>query len=152
MKKIFQTIVDPGKGNCMQAVTASLFEKELDEVPNFIEYGQDWFEELWKYYKSQGYGWPMCFNIGNKKKDLEVARKALKYDGGINGFFDGTVKSQTFKDVYHAVVVDSNLNIVHDPNPNQKALLLGPKDVVTVYTVKNNWHISEDGKSFVINS
>lgn len=37
MKKVFQTIVDKDHGNCMQAVVASLFELELDDVPNFIE-------------------------------------------------------------------------------------------------------------------
>lgn len=151
MKKVYQTIVDSGKGNCMQAATASLFEKELDEVPNFIEEGPEWFQVLIDFYKAEGYGWPMCYDIGNSEREREVARQALKYDGGIGGFFDSTVKSQTFEDTYHAVVVDSDLNIVHDPNPNEKALLLGPEDVLSVYTVRNNWHISVDGE-FVINS
>lgn len=47
-------------------------------------------------------------------------------------------------------IVDIDLNIVHDPNPNQKALKLGPEDVVSVDTVKDDWHISVDGK-LVIN-
>ena len=32
MNKVFQTIVDPGKGNCMQAVVASLLNEKLEKT------------------------------------------------------------------------------------------------------------------------
>jgi len=38
MRPVFQTVVGNGLGNCHQAVVASLFELELDMVPNFIKY------------------------------------------------------------------------------------------------------------------
>lgn len=37
MIKVYQTMVDRGHGNCMQAVIASLLEKPLEEVPRFLE-------------------------------------------------------------------------------------------------------------------
>ena len=37
MTKAYQTIIDKSHGNCMQAAVASLFDKKLEEVPNFIE-------------------------------------------------------------------------------------------------------------------
>ena len=43
MKKVYQTIVDKGLGNCMQAVIASLLDLELIEVPNFITFGRKWY-------------------------------------------------------------------------------------------------------------
>ena len=38
MKKNFQTVVNKGNGNCMQAAIASLLDLELEDVPNFISY------------------------------------------------------------------------------------------------------------------
>ena len=147
MKRVLQTIVDPGKGNCMQAVIASLFEKELEEVPDFINMGQEWWDAMDDFYKNNGYDGIMCFDPRDR---IELTKKVLEYDGGINGYWDATVPSQTFDDVKHAVVIDKNLNIVHDPNPNQKALLLGPEDIENIYTVNQNWHISVEGE-LVIN-
>ena len=41
------------------------------------------------------------------------------------------VKSQTFENGHHAVVIDTKLNIIHDPNPNQLALQLNPDDILS---------------------
>ena len=54
MNKVFQTIVDPGKGNCMQAVVASLLEEKLENVPNLISH-HDWFEVMESYFDEKGY-------------------------------------------------------------------------------------------------
>ena len=42
MKPVYQTIFGLPHGNCLQAAVASLFELELDDVPNFMERGDDW--------------------------------------------------------------------------------------------------------------
>lgn len=44
--------------------------------------------------------------------------------------------SQTFEDVSRAVVIDTDLNIAHDPNPNQRALNLTADDVEGFYCIK----------------
>ena len=145
MKKVFQTIVGGPKSNCMQAVVASLFEKELEDIPKFIEIKDgSWFSAMIEFYREHGYE-ITCFNPGHKNRDLEFTKEILKVDGGVNGYWDATVKSQTFKDKTHAVVIDKEMNVVHDPNPNEKALSLEPKDIISIMTVGDNWHIEVDG-------
>lgn len=141
MKKVYQTIIDKEHGNCMQAVTASLFEMELDEVPNFIEL-EHWYLEMMDFYKKHGNR--ECNTVSGT---LEQMINAAKLDGGINGYFDATVESKIFENGYHAVVVDSNLNIVHDPNPNGIYLDCTPEDVISIQ-VTSDIIIGKTGKAF----
>ena len=144
MIKIYQTIVDKGNGNCMQATVASLLELPLDDVPHFLlkknlgSYGMMKF--FWEW------GFEPCY-INRGKYDTEFMCKIAKFDGGVDGYFYGVVKSQTFEDTWHAVIVDENLNIIHDPNPNQKALTLSPDDVEGIY-VMDAMVIGKTGKLF----
>lgn len=134
MKKVFQTIVDRETGNCLQAVVASLFEKKLEEVPHFIvDFGDDWFTKMQEFYKEHG---NYNLNILDVAEDVDLAKKALLIDGGVNGYWGATVKSPTFEGCYHAVVIDKDLNIVHDPNPNQKSLSLKPEDIIQIGTIR----------------
>lgn len=142
MKKVYQTIVDKDHGNCMQAVVASLFEKELGEVPNFIEFGKDWCIKFMDYFWDLGYEPTNIYRYMTLTKKNEEERysyekmkKIVEYDGGIDGYFYATVPSQTFDDRTHAVVVNKELNVVHDPNPNQEALELESDDILSVLTV-----------------
>ena len=146
MKKVYQTIVHKEHGNCMQAVVASLFELELDQVPNFIELGDKWFSEYMDFFKERGYD--VCYIHRNRNHDTTQSLiNIAKFDGGINGYFDATVKSQTLEGVTHAVVINSDLNIVHDPNPNERALKLTPDDIEGFYVTKN-MIIGKTGKCF----
>jgi len=142
MTKVFQTIVSKDNGNCMQAVIASLFDKPLNQVPNFIEFGDQWFSKMRGYYSI--YGYEPVFSHDMTKYCGVSLKEIAKYDGGIDGYFYGSVPSQTFEDIVHAVVVDTDLNIVHDPNPNQKALNLKSDDVMNILTV-GNWYLDENG-------
>ena len=135
MKKIYQTIVDINHGNCEQAVVASIFELQLDEVPNFIENKNKEFDKTlmgWLYKK----GFSPC-SIYKSRRGTEELKNIAKFDGGYNGYFYASVPSQTFENITHAVVVDANLNIIHDPNPNQLALNLLPEDVVSIIVLKD---------------
>ena len=148
MKKVDQTVVEQGEGNCMQAVVASLLELKLDEVPNFIKYldtkDTDPYSELYKFMEKKGYD-VSPINILVDDEPVS-ALDVTEIDGGIDGFFYATVVSQTFANTNHAVVIDKELNIVHDPNPNRLALELKPEDILQFYTVKNDWYINIDGK------
>jgi len=135
MKKVFQTIVDKGNGNCMQAVVASLFDLDLNDVPHFLEYGDKWYEIFDKFLNDRGFEFTYINRRPND--DLDFMRKIAHFDGGVDDYFFGVVSSQTYKDVTHAVVIDSDLNIVHDPNPNQKALSLSAESILGFYTVSN---------------
>ena len=142
MIPINQTEVSSGKGNCMQSAIASLFEVPLENIPNFIEYKENWISVFFNIFKYYGYGYPTPVDI--RDLELENLKEILQYDGGINGHFYAVVKSQTFKNTTHAVIMDLNGNIVHDPNPNKKALKLTYKDVFHIYTTKE--FTIKDGK------
>jgi hypothetical protein len=142
MIPVYQTIVDAGKGNCMQAAVASLFEMQLDEVPNFIELdnpnhvflqmaldkGYDVLGSLYNYPNSE-------YSSIHRLKDKDLI--------GIKGLFYASVYSPKYYDkekginrmqqVTHAVLIDKNYNIVFDPNPNYKGLLKYPEADVLGY-------------------
>jgi hypothetical protein len=149
MKKVFQSRVCDTQGDCCRAVIASLFDKELEGVPEFKpDHSQGY--ELMKFFQTQGYD----YSYFNRRADdytlqsgksCPTIEEVAKYDGGVGGYFYASVKSQTFENTSHAVVVDTNLNIVHDPNPNGLALNLGPKDVQGIITV-GSWHINLEGE------
>lgn len=150
MKKVFQTIIDKGRGNCMQAVVASLFELELEDVPNFIEIPSEqlgWFVAMEKFFTDRGYEGLTRINKYRRDDGTDFLRRVARFDGGINGYLYASVPSQTFEGVGHAVVVDLDLNIVHDPNPNQLALKLTPDDVTDIQ-VNKKMIIGKTGRIF----
>jgi len=149
MKKVFQTVVDKQHGNCQQAVIASILDLELDQVPNFIEYEKDGDYEMtvMGWLSTRGYNANYVFRY---RHDTDMLKKIAKFDGGVNGYFYASVPSQTFENGSHAVVVDIDLNIVHDPNPNQRALLLTTEDIEGLL-IMNDIVIGKTGKLFTSN-
>lgn len=141
MKKVYQTVVDKEHGNCMQASVASSLDLDLEEVPNFIELGDKWYEVFDDFIRK--YGYEPNYISGNVHELYNVA----KFDNGVNGYFYGVVDSQTFKGGTHAVIVDRFMNIIHDPNPNGKALTLTIYDVKGIYTM-HPIIIGTDGKCY----
>lgn len=137
MKKVYQKVISKDTGDCMQAVIASLFEVKLEEVPEFIKLGEKWFFVMKKFFKDNGYPHLMYVNKSDGGLDTEFLKRVAKFDGGINGFFYASVPSQNFADgCGHAVVVDSDLNIVHDPSPTQTSMCLKPEDVIDILITK----------------
>lgn len=125
---------------------ASLFEMDIDEVPDFKGGEGKWYHMLMDFYKKMGY-----LNVTPhmvRKDNISLTLEVLDYDGGIGGYFEATVPSQTFEGVMHSVVINKKMEVVHDPNPNQLALNLSPVDIVSIDTVREGWYIS-DGK-FVV--
>ena len=111
MIPVDQTIIDSTRGNCHQAVVASLLEVELIQVPHFVLYdGDKWFDVYYYFFKAFNYDYS---GFGQPDK------RGLKKEDSIGGYFDACVKSKTFPDKNHAVVIDLNGVVVHDPNPNK---------------------------------
>ena len=144
MTPVFQTIVDKDHGNCMQAAIASLFDLKLEDVPNFIEL-EDWGLVLHHFFDDKGYD--SCTVNKQRHETTEFLKSVAKFDGGVNGYLYATVPSQTFENGRHAVIVDTDLNIVHDPNPNQLAMKLIPDDVLDIMVV-HDMVIGKTGKLF----
>jgi len=148
MIKVYQTIIDKGHGNCMQAVVASLLELPLEEVPNFIEIKEgSWFLTMEHMFDDRGYD--LCTIGRGGNTDTEMLKKIAKFDGGVNGFLYASVPSMTFEGCGHAVIVDTDLNIVHDPNPNQLALQLTADDIDSIM-VYHDMRIGKTGKCFTL--
>ena len=146
MKKVFQSRIEKKHGTCMQAAIASLFEMFIEDVPNFIEMGDEWFYNLRKFYKDRGYS-HCCYNPHN---NIELTKQVLEHDKGINGYWYASVESVNLgKDVWHAVIIDKNLNVVHDPNPNNYGHIYKPEDILSIDVCKDNWHISVDGELII---
>jgi hypothetical protein len=155
MKKVYQTIVDKDHGNCMQAVVASLFNLNLEDVPNFIEY-DDWWSGTVEFFNDRGYDWNTIW-INHHSEDelepimpIELVKECLKADGGVNGYWYAFLPSATFPyPGTHAVIVDAECNVIHDPNPNEKCLGFDYTKIIGVHTVKHDWYI-DDGKLVMI--
>jgi len=145
MKKVFQTIIDKDHGNCMQAAFASLFEVELSEVPNFIELKDNWFRELYKFITDRRYDWEGqihnklyqslwntqkdCFEIPKWRRSQIMTPRSLYKEPGVHGYFyAGVLSPANFnlidgRNYTHAVIIDRDYKIVHDPNPNYQHLI-----------------------------
>lgn len=140
MKKVFQTRISSGDGNCAEACVASIFDLELTDVPEFGKEEQFW--NMIKFFESKGYD--LCHvNLGNGGTTTEHLKAIAQYDGGVNGYFLATVKSRTL-DGTHCIIVDANLNVVHDPNPNQKCIGLPPEEILGIDVVSDFTYVLHD--------
>lgn len=131
MKKVFQQVISPNLGDCARAVMASLFDLELTEVPDFYESDEPQFVQIRNFFESNGYD---CYCI-NPRPDEDFPL-ILRRDEGVNGYFFASVNSRTYENASHAVIIDEEMNIVHDPNPNLKCLGLDSKEITCVYLNK----------------
>lgn len=146
MKKVYQSRIEKKHGTCMQAAIASLFEIFIEDVPNFIELGDEWFYNLKKFYKDRGYK-HCCFNPNG---NIDLTKQVLKIDEGVNGYWFASVPSINLGEgVTHAVIIDENMNVVHDPNPNNYGHVYSPQDILSIDVCRDNWHIDVNGKLVV---
>lgn len=142
MLKVYQTITDRTHGNCMQAAFASLFELELQQVPHFRELGDSWFSALWAFLQEQGYEHEgTLYNRadglirGNVTEKYNDRFNIIKDMEGVNGLFYAAVYSPNYykesindrNPCTHAVIIDKDFNIVHDPNPLYKDVTKYPQ-------------------------
>jgi len=116
MKPVYQSCIDPGRGDCQRAVIASLFDLELEQVPNFRLYpDRTWFNVYYYFLRGLGFEYKgTCFkNRFKYERDFQ----------GIDGYFVACVPSKTFSEgITHAVVINEKGMVAHDPNPNKRWL------------------------------
>lgn len=148
MKKVYQSRIEKKHGTCMQAAIASLFEMFIEDVPNFIELGEIWFQTMINFYNDKGYEL-CCFN---PRGNIELTKQVLEVDEGIDGYWSASVVSINLgADTTHAVIIDKDMNVVHDPNPNNYGHIYKPEDILSIDACKDNWYIDVDGKIIVNN-
>jgi len=130
MKEVYQKEIDKDKGDCMRAAIASLFEKEYEDVPNFIENKNGYYEPLLEFLKTTDYQYEGVLHNPLNKKVLYFPTfiSTLNKYNGVDGYFYASVYSPKFFDkndsnpITHAVLIDKKFNIVYDPNPENKDL------------------------------
>jgi len=149
MKKVYQTIVGSGSGNCVAASVASILGLELDEVPalspddaqmrNLIDFmnksGYEYKGSLFNknYWILQHPNSVYCFENTEWYEPQILTKEKLSKEEGINGLFLAVVYSPKFSNFRysgergtHQVIVDKDLNIVHDPNKGYKDIIRYP--------------------------
>jgi len=136
----------------MQAAIASLFELPLEEVPEFVKL-EDSHHHLIQFAYEKGYEfYGTLYNFINSLEKYRTIKnlKKEKYTG-IDGYFYACVYSPKYYkyceeqdnilQVTHAVIIDKNYNIVHDPNPNNinvvypRADVLGYNGIIDVFLI-----------------
>lgn len=122
MIKVDQQLSCSDTGDCMRAVIASLLELEMEQVPNFILFDakaprlnskspKHWTRVFRSFLESCGYTWE---SHGHFESGDPV------FEESIEGYFYAVVNSRNFKDTTHAVVMDMNGIVAHDPAPDKK--------------------------------
>lgn len=120
MIKVDQNNVNKGNGNCMQAVLASLFEVNLSDAINVMDYPDPgWHIPFMEWVESVGYSYIGVMNSADKKDETYSDLLNLE---SVRDHFYGVVPSRNFEGVTHAVVINRNGVVVHDPNPDRKWL------------------------------
>lgn len=116
MTPVKQTILDPKRGDCARAVVASLFDLDISQVPHFILFpGQAW----WDVYC--GFIWSIGWRVLGSGKYPEIDPTKRPFMGlHVDGYVDASVPSKNYPGVYHAVVMDTQGLVVHDPAPDGK--------------------------------
>lgn len=163
MIKQYQEVVDADRGDCLRACVCSLLNLSISEIPNYFD-APNFHEAFMKSLSDNGYSlithlwnpnnWYLthpngsCFEENRYIKEYSL--EALGSYQGVDGYFIGAVISpNNFSwglgplDHTHAVIIDKDFDIVHDPNPNYKDIIrypfsreLGYNGVYVVYVIE----------------
>jgi len=111
MKPVYQTIFDNKIGNCLQACVASILELELEDVPNFMEAGDDWADEYGRF----------MFRFGLQLLTLDrdaLLRQDVWWPGGYH-----IISGDSPRGDWQHSVVGYEGEMVHDPHPEGGGLV-----------------------------
>lgn len=155
MNKVYQRIIDPGKGDCWKCSICTLLGLEYEAVPNFVEYGDMFYEMAVELFKQHGYKLTgsylynpnACylenptFNVyEDSKPPRKATLEAIKPEYGINGLFLASVYSPKYTTPnehpiahLHSVLCDINFNIVFDPNKEYENVVNYPYSKIIGY-------------------
>ena len=108
--------------DCLRASLASLFEIQYEDAPDFKRHCF-WLLELEQFFTCNGYSYQML--SANDEYRLAIGEGVVGFEkvksfSGVNGLFLACVHSVKREGATHAVIIDKNFNIVHDPNIDYK--------------------------------
>jgi len=114
MKKVYQTETAAGKGNALQACVASIFDKNLEEVPNFIEFKS--YAVAIADYAHQHFELTFVkINLPNGEMDFEVQNSPLVLAAGKS-------PRGNFKHVVVGKIIGKQIELAHDPYLNGEGI------------------------------
>lgn len=116
MKPVMQTITSKSRGDCLRAVIASLFELEIEQVPHFRLFQGRWFRVYSAFLDGIGYE---CIGTGHFKAKGYTPRSEHLIDCNVGGYVEASVPSKNHEACTHAVVMDLDGLVVHDPHPGK---------------------------------
>jgi len=110
MEPIKQTIFGKPNGNCLAACVASIFEVDLEEVPNFGEWKSYWIDELRKY----------CIEKHNM---YPLILQPMTYDGKEKVKYPGyyIASGPAARGLLHSVILFDG-KLAHDPHPDNSGI------------------------------
>lgn len=113
MTPIDQQHSDKGNGDCMRACVASILDLPMEAVPHFVKNGNAaMYHSVLKAFM-YAHGW--------KNKDVGRHDGVLRWKPyHINGYYLASVPSANYEGVYHAVIIDREGVVVHDPSPKKQ--------------------------------
>ena len=121
----FWTQTENGKhGNCLSACLASLLDLDLAIIPNFANYGENWYLPFDAFLHSQGFesdgmfyfnGFSTIPNLVRTWDDLLIQEK------GFDGVFIVGGPSPRDSSISHAVLYKDN-KLLHDPHPDRSGI------------------------------
>ncbi len=148
MEKVYQKIIDPRRGDCFKCTICTLLGLKYEEVPNYIEYGDAWFEMAQETFKQNGYKLtgrelfnPKTMYLENPTANVyeditsypPCTFQAIKPKYGINGLFLASVYSPKYTNPnehpiehLHSVLCDIDFNIVFDPQKDYENVVNYP--------------------------
>jgi len=123
VKPVYQTRYGKNHGNCFQAALASLFEEELESVPDFCNIysieTNEWYEEFIKWLNKKGLG---CITI-------KADKTTLKNIIGLQGAFI-LVTGKNNAGVNHCVIYKDGVP-VYNPNKSCKGIIPETAGIIT---------------------
>lgn len=107
-----KTTID--KGKIYQTAFASLFEIEIDDVPEFDKYNKALMWEKFMFYVNYlGYKFQGCLYNANWVGGNSDLITSLKFQRGIKGYFLALVTSPEDKEKNHIVIINKMFDIVN---------------------------------------
>ena len=124
MRPIDQRVISNVNGDCFRACVASLLEVPYEDAFDLYSMiGASWMEAFFPWLKQRGFEFNGMFNVWNGKENTLTWEELRNRSVGIKGCFIGWGISPRYTDgTTHAVIVDGNGKVIHDPHPSKQGV------------------------------
>ena len=124
MKVVDQRVLSNTIGDCFQACVASLLEIPYEDAFSVnSDFEMGWLSAFSGWLKERGFEFQGCLTIWNGKENCLTWKDLRDRSVGVKGCFIAWGMSPRYTDgTTHAVIVDGNGKIIHDPHPTRQGV------------------------------